>query len=537
MTVSLTNSNALILPFADNSFHMAMTSPPYWGLRQYTGEMATVWDADPDCDHEWVKRERMMQTGGISEKQLSNKGVDGFGWIATDMVCTKCGGWFGELGLEPTPEMYIDHLVQIFREVRRVLHPTGTLWLNLGDSYNGSGGAGGDYNPGGLKEGRTRYPGRNVSSMKPLDLTGIPWQIALALRNDGWYLRSEIIWHKTNPMPESLFGWRWERHRIKVRNSNHATDNDIRGGYKKMLEDAGVHKGMSPEWLAEWVECEGCEKCAPNDGYILRKANWRPTRSHEHLFMLSKTDDSFCDGYAAREENSPASYKRYKVGEKIPKRKKVGGSSRAKPDFEEGFVFTGDGRNRRTVWTIPTSGYSGAHFATYPPALVKPCVEAGTSEKGVCPECGYPWVRKIRYTGSYQRRWSVNNAEGSPYNKQDSYANTYEQLGWMPSCDCGITVDSGALDPNTGAGIDIVKPHEPVPATVFDPFVGSGTTLIVARELGRNGVGVDLSLPYLINNARTRLELDKIDGWESGGIEVEETAMDDLPLFGGEING
>lgn len=110
----------------------------------------------------------------------------------------------GQIGLEETPEEYVGKLVQVFRGVREVLRPDGTVWLNLGDSYNGSGGAGGDYYEGGLKEGQPRYPGRRVDGLKPKDLIGIPWRVAFALQADGWYLRSDIIWAKPNPMPESV---------------------------------------------------------------------------------------------------------------------------------------------------------------------------------------------------------------------------------------------------------------------------------------------------------------------------------------------
>ena len=110
----------------------------------------------------------------------------------------------GQIGLEQSPEDYVSRLVAVFGEVRRVLRPDGTLWLNLGDCYNGSGGAGGDYNKGGLEEGQPKYPGRKIARLKPKDLVGIPWRVAFALQADGWYLRSDIIWHKPNPMPESV---------------------------------------------------------------------------------------------------------------------------------------------------------------------------------------------------------------------------------------------------------------------------------------------------------------------------------------------
>jgi len=132
----------------DKSIHCCVTSPPYYGLRDY--------------------------------------GVE------------------GQVGLEETPEEYVENMVEIFRRVRRVLRDDGTLWLNLGDSYNGSGGSGGDFNKGGLKEGQPKYPGRKIAGLKPKDLIGIPWRVAFALQADGWWLRQDIIWHKPNPMPESV---------------------------------------------------------------------------------------------------------------------------------------------------------------------------------------------------------------------------------------------------------------------------------------------------------------------------------------------
>ena len=130
------------------SMQCVVTSPPYWGLRDY--------------------------------------------------------GVGGQFGLEKTPEEYTEKMVQVFREVKRVLKDDGTLWLNLGDSYNGSGGAGGDYNKGGLKEGQPKYGRKFTNNLKPKDLIGIPWRVAFALQADGWYLRQDIIWHKPNPMPESV---------------------------------------------------------------------------------------------------------------------------------------------------------------------------------------------------------------------------------------------------------------------------------------------------------------------------------------------
>jgi DNA modification methylase len=188
----------------DESVNCCVTSPPYWGLRDYgTAE----WEGgDQECDHKqhFARNDGgRVNTNGFhgSATEGSNKGA-----INYRDQCPKCGAIRKDrqLGLERTPEEYVARMVDIFREVRRVLRKDGTLWLNLGDSYNGSGGAGGDYNAGGIKEGQPKYKGRNTGSLKPKDLVGIPWRVAFALQADGWYLRQDIIWHKPNPMPESV---------------------------------------------------------------------------------------------------------------------------------------------------------------------------------------------------------------------------------------------------------------------------------------------------------------------------------------------
>jgi DNA modification methylase len=250
------------------------------------------------------------------------------------------------LGSEPTPELYVNHIAEVFREVFRVLRNDGTLWLVLGDSYAGS------WGNQGRKEGRgtqrpihgpiiqdlTPYPRqkRNTGSwvrrhatLKPKDLIGIPWRVALALQADGWYVRSDIIWAKPNPMPESVVD--------------------------------------------------------------------RPTRAHEHVFLLAKADRYFYDALAVAEPLvRPDEALRCRPA-------KFGGArkfeaAQAQSRLHSGNEYRGtptQTRNRRTVWTIATEAYREAHFATYPTALVKPCILAGTSERGCCPKCGAPWRRVV----------------------------------------------------------------------------------------------------------------------------------------------
>lgn len=197
-------------------------------------------------------------------------------------------GHEGQIGLEDTPEEYVDRLVEVFREVRRVLRDDGTLWLNIGDSY-----AGGSGNYG--------------SGVKAKDLMGFPWQVAFALRADGWYLRSDIIWHKTNPMPESV------------------TD--------------------------------------------------RPTRAHEHIFLLTKSPRYYYDAEAIKEPArnwGTRDRSQMRDGTTDPKLKHHGLAGR---EWEENPM-----KNKRSVWTVPTKAYKGAHFATFPTDLIDPCVLAGSQE-------------------------------------------------------------------------------------------------------------------------------------------------------------
>lgn len=240
--------------------------------------------------------------------------------------------------------------------------------------------------------------------------------------------------------------------------------------------------------------------------------------SHEYLFLLAKSKRYFYDGDAVREvsiTNDP--------------RKPYGSDGAWEMDgrnkWDEGAGQPQDRdtttRNRRTVWTIPTKPYSGAHFATFPPALVEPCIKAGTSKRGVCPGCGSPWKRVVEVTFIPQEDVSaekgIRGHEGTKLQPNDGWdgfprgSNRIETIGWEPACTCSA--------------------DDPIPATVLDPFVGSGTTCLVARNLGRRSIGLDLSFTYLRDQAKKRLELDRLAEWENG--KQVEANWQELPLFAG----
>ena len=319
-TIYCGNSLDVLKSMADESVDCCITSPPYWGLRDYgTAE----WEGgDAECEHKVGRFEY-----AVNEKQVSNNGSAGH--QAKD-ICPKCGAIRKDkqLGLEKTPEEYVANMVQLFREVRRVLRKDGTLWLNLGDSYLSDG-----KKEMSVKEGsgiqadqraknddyRETTPTRNAryyknTNLKRKDLCGIPWRVAFALQADGWWLRQDIIWHKPNPMPESVR-----------------------------------------------------DRC---------------TKSHEYIFMLTKSARYYFDNEAIKE---PANYD----GRKDTVMK---GSAK----YQNGYFPTDvntqsialkghkrwkentDGvkvRNKRSVWTVTTKPYKEAHFATYPPDLILPCVK------------------------------------------------------------------------------------------------------------------------------------------------------------------
>ena len=201
----LINANALAIPLASKSVHTIVTSPPYYGLRDYG---TAKWEGgDSECDHiQGLDNPRSSRPAG-----RFHGGDDKFITTPYKDVCGKCGAIRidEQIGLEQTPDEYIANLVTVFRECKRILRDDGTLWVNIGDSYSGSGNGSGDYREDGASISKndakygTHKPG-TPNGLKPKDLIGIPWMLAFALRADGWYLRQDIIWAKPNPMPESV---------------------------------------------------------------------------------------------------------------------------------------------------------------------------------------------------------------------------------------------------------------------------------------------------------------------------------------------
>jgi DNA modification methylase len=428
--------------------------------------------------------------------------------------CQKCGAWRGHLGLEPTPDMFVEHIVEIFREVRRVLRKDGVAWVNFGDTYAGSGGAGGDYNEGGLREGQPRYknafrPGaaradgvvdgreirnRNetgaVGGLKNKDLVGIPWRVAFALQADGWWLRSDMLWIKKSCMPESNDGWRWEKHQIKIKGAKRGTEPAKVGAFPDRPQSDRL--GEVPEDTVQYTDCPGCPKCTPNAGFVLRRKSWRPTKAHEYIFMLAKSDHYYCDSDAVRESGSRADWhsKKFKVGDLTRHHgSTVGGAEALDP---------GAGRNHRSYMILGPEPFKGAHFAAFPRAIPAFAIKSSTSEAGCCPTCGAPWARmtrRVRPDGWADKGPVTEHEKGQRAIAKELYGGNQKSrsiadifgratlssintLGWKPTCKCN-------------------GDSPPVSCVVLDPFAGSGTTLEAAYRLGRASIGIDISDKFM----------------------------------------
>ena len=459
--VSLYHADARKLPLPDQSVHAVVTSPPYFGLRNY--------------------------------------------------------GTPGGIGLEASFDEYLENVVLAMGEVWRVLRDDGVCYLNLGDIYVGSGKGmhlDGSHSHG-LKQqtnrGSLALPvHRRPVGLKPKNLLLLPFRVASALQDDGWILRDDIVWHKLNPMTEAVRDRPTRAHEfvlmlVKSYRPTFWLHRDGRGArsapvaeYLYMDRLTGVEQvSEPPNWSREKIPCPTCKGAAEiavqaEQPSLFGEASltvsecqdcWNASDEPGRIHRFRRVNcwsghDYFWDSYAVRQYSGDGWHSN-----------RFAPRARERRPGERRQVSRDDqraGANIRDVWPMSKANYRGAHHATFPEALVELCLLPSVSAKGVCAACGAPWARVLSATGHRNSREACHVPNGFP-TKTDStgWKPTIEATNdWQPSCECGAGIRSGI---------------------VLDPFAGSGTTCLVARRLGMDAIGVDLSLDYL-EVARDRLE-------------------------------
>lgn len=420
------------IPLPNQSVNAIITSPPYWSLRKYDIP-DLIWDGNfptissEGCEHEWIND---PVPGEKSGKPGPNAAVgarfeqDAIRRRPPTNTCGRCGVWRGQLGLEPTIDLYLKHLLQIMDECKRVLRDDGTMWVNLGDSYASGGGHGVEQSfirdQGKITGKEPDFPGKaSLRKTMGKSLCLIPERFAIEMINRGWILRNKIIWHKPNCMPAS----------VKDR-----------------------------------FTCD----FEPVFFFVKSRKYWFE-QQYDDLSPLTLADKRNDTGRHTQGKN----YSKYFEE----------GESPDKPSWYRGKVFVNpkQGRNKRSVWTIPTQPYPESHFATFPEKLVEPMIKAGCPQF-VCKKCGKAREKIVKVTSHYSKREQAhvpNNSES----KVDS-------TGWKPP----DIEEIGLTDCGCNAGFE--------PGIVLDPFCGSGTVLRVAKRLQRKAIGIDLGYQELSEKRR-----------------------------------
>lgn len=538
-----------------NSVRSGITSPPYFGLRDYG---TAIWiGGDATCDHKKASAATINTSlakstlaGGMEGQRISYEQKQ-----TNKHSCNRCGAVRidNQIGLEKKPEDFIKKLVLIFREFRRILKEDGTLWVNIGDSYWGGKGTSGDAN--GEKQTIRKKNNQSIShthsslgekgklnplqgkhpEIKPKDLVGIPWMLAFALRADGWYLRQDIIWHKPNPMPESVQDRCTKSHEYifllskspKYYYDSYAIKQPAITGDNGSFFNTGktaIHQlGRSSDKQRKSGNIErkpGSERGCPEDSgsNVCGSVPWEGDMANKKSVWNNTQDDYHIWDWLF--ENAPY----YVVA----------------PLWEK---YIQDKLNKKSVWTVSTKPFSGAHFATFPQTLIQDCIKAGTSEKGQCSNCGKPWQRiikkeNVKNNGTTNTKYDEKSTAGRLAKKRDvarqqqdkEFSNNENSIGWQPTCECNgkfviEKIKQEQDDPIYGSDEETIIGYEAVydeiktyipnipledhpvsPDVVMDLFGGAGTTHLVANKLGRQSISTELNASYVKDITVPRLQ-------------------------------
>jgi hypothetical protein len=515
----LAQGDALHLPLRDKSVDCCVTSPPYFNLRRYVGVELTQWPSGTYVP------------------------VPG----AEPIIVPA---WHGCLGNEEAPSSYIWHLLLVLREVRRTLKDTGVCWVIIADAFS-SGDRQGHGTRVGYKQQTNRGMNGTADPPRPPQppgyaqgsLLGIPQQVMLAAMADNWVVRNDVVWAKAACMPESVRGWAWQQARCGCALPHHDTPVEQRpavGGNSRN----GSHVGTRTWRNAPDPACPHCGGTGRLATEVLRKGSWRHTRATETILMLTKGMGYWANGEAVREEATMKPQRRTN-GHSLctydpPGRQAPSRGDRGVKD-QPGIDGPG-GRNPRNVVTPPASAHGLDHYAAFPPGLLLPLIRATCPER-CCPTCGTGWAPCISDTGLPEP-----SHKGSRFDHGKTGVNGQGRVqlgertrkiahGLRPACPHYCTC--GPLAPEPGLLVpDRTCPRCAklllsvwVPGVVLDPFLGSGTTLLVGRALGRTSVGLEAS-PHYVQLSRERLGLTALARWEGTPTAPPvEQHYGDLPLF------
>lgn len=594
----IVNASADGMPLRDGLVHTIVTSPPYHGLRAYSGLQNRVWvggayapvigapacmlipgpttPAELDaCDHVWGEALPGSHPGQVEQTKWASAEAAGKGQTANSgRYCQRCGAWRGGFGSESTIEMYIWHSLLILRECRRVLRADGVVWWNMGDAYMS---AKGRYKngPQTLKGKMDGLPWEKVDGRAQGwtdgQLVGAPHRLMLAAQADGWTVRNDVVWAKRSPMPESVSGWRYEQQTCECVDASPEDLPKYAGRMEQGLLSAksGLHTSGHASSRGADLNCPLCHGAGVVGDPAFVRGSWRHTRSHEFVLMLTKGMGYYANAELSKEtaDTEPGVVS---VGVRNPRNVMtldVEAEIAAQvEDFE--FEFRAALAQRTNVLDVvrpAPSNYSGAHYAVFPPELIAPLIRA-TTPKRSCPQCGQGWspvvdrkesseARVVCYRPSCACHYGseflpddferVSTGESSmTHYEQRRYA---AQLKASPhrrvmEAEAGKTAfahylrtDRNGARPIPPALLDewiewgwlerVVVPPEPeplppVPGIVLDPFFGSGTTGMVARELGVRYIGLDISYVYLHQQAQVR-----------AARRTPKSALKDLPMF------
>ena len=498
-----------------------VTSPPYWGLRDYGEETVTIWDAKEGCEHEWGdwKEKHDIREESITGKTRTtdrfyddeSRRFDGNHQKHTaGQFCQKCGAWRAQLGLEPSLELYLKHLLQVTAELKRVLKPSGVMFWNHGDSYGGSQGRGA-----GKGNEHNQMVNQQASGEKCLNMQNYRL-IQRMIDEQGWILRNIIPWVKPNHMPSSVkdrFTNGYEPIFMLTKNNKPLYYWNERTGLMADRPPSERIEGRDWEWRevgSDYSECD--TKITENEAEMFcspRARKHRDRKIKKYSFWHSL--DYWFDLDAVREPFTAPLNRWGGNNVKIPENTKWD-DAREKERWQMSIRDresrpNPSGKNPGDVWTIPTQPFPDAHFAVFPEAIPERAIKCSCPAE-ICTECGKARVRITKPSDRYQdllgQSWHPHLDDEKRGNSRKGLGHLegataeYETIGWT-TCECNA---------------------EFRPGITLDLFLGSGTTMEVARRLGMSCIGIEISQKY-VKMAKKEV------GWSEGlfGISFNEVVV------------